>query len=303
MLPEPDLLFVNCSDRGLTSVPNDIPARTSNLSLDGNVLHHIPSNAFRNLTNLVWLDLSASYIYNLESGAFKNLSRLKFLRLRNNYLCERNGSYAKGVFTPLADILQWLDISGNLRNISKKKMSYPSKSLNMLHSLKVLKLDCISGAKLGNQFETLSSLEELDFSEGIQAEYVPEDMFQSTFGLSLKKLNLTNLNIKRISGDVFSGLASLKILDLSNNRKLVSNVVDVAHGLQNTSIEELYLTSTCLGINNVLEGILGHLSHTNIRVLALDQNEIHEVKSLFSRLPHIEMLMFANNGIHGCEYI
>ena len=292
---------MNCSNRGLTSVPNQIPARTSNLSLNGNVLHKIPSNAFRNLKNLVWLDLSDSQIYHLESGAFKNLSRLKFLRLRNNYLCERNGSYAEDVFTPLAHTLQWLDISGNLRNIPKKKMSYPSKSLSVLHSLKVLKLDCISGEKLGKEFKTLSSLEELDFSQGIQAEYVPDDMFQSIYGLHLKKLNLTNLNVNRISGCVFSRLVSLKNLDLSHNRRLVSNVVHVAHRLRNTSIEELYLTSTCLGINNALEGILANLNGTHVRVLALDQNEIHEVQSLFSRLPHIEILMLANNGIQATK--
>ena len=169
---------------------------TAYLSLDRNVLHSIPRNAFKNLPNLVRLDLSNSHIYNLESGAFNNLSQLNILKLKNNYLCENNGSHA----------------------------------------------ECVSGA-------------------------------------------------------VFSHLASLKVLDVSNNRKLVSNVADVAHGLRNTSIEELYMTNTCLGVDNVVEGMLANLKGTNIKVLALDENEIHNVTYLFTRLPHIEMLMLANNGI------
>ena len=297
MIRKTNLLFVNCSNRGFTSIPNDIPVNTAYLSLDGNVLHSIPRNAFKTLSNLLQLDLSNSHIYNLESGAFNDLSRLNILELNNNYLCEKNNSYGGGIFNPLANTLHFLDISGNLENIPRKKMSYPSKALSILHSLQVLKLDCISGVKLGNEFKNLSSLKELDFSQGIQAEYIPDDMFQSIYGLYLQNLNLTNLNIGRISGAVFSQLSSLKVLDLSYNHGLVSNVVDVAHGLRNTSIEELYMINTCLGINNVLEGILANLNGINIKVLALDENEIHTVTNLLPRLPHIEILLLANNGI------
>ena len=222
---------------------------------------------------------------------------MNILKLSNNYLCEKNNSYGSGVFNPLADTLHSLDISGNLKNIPRKKLSYPSKVLSILYSLEELKLDCISGEKLGNEFKNLSSLKELDFSQGIQADYVPDDMFQSIYGLQLQNLNLTNLNIGRISGAVFSRLSSLRVLDLSNNHGLVSNVVDVAHGLRNTSIEELYMINTCLGVDNVLEGILANLKATNIKVLALDQNEIHTVTNLLPRLPHIEILRLANNGI------
>ena len=259
LIRETGLLFVNCSNRGFTSIPKYIPVDTAYLSLDGNVLHSIPRNAFKTLINLVWLDLSNSHIYNLESGAFNNLSQLNILKLNNNYLCEKNNSYGSGVFNPLEDILHSLDISGNLKNIPRKKMSYPSKALSILYSLEELKLDCISGEKLGNEFKNLSSLKELDFSQGIQAEYIPDDMFQSIHGLHLQNLNLTNLNIGRISGAVFSQLSFLRVLDLSNNHGLVSNVVDVAHGLRNTSIEELYMTNTCLGVDNVVEGILANL--------------------------------------------
>ena len=274
-------LLVNCSNGGLTSIPSNIPVRTTHLSLDGNILHNISSNAFRNLGNLRWLELSASHIYNLESGAFNNLWKLNFLGLKNNYLSEKNGSYAQGVFSPVARTLQVLDISGNLRNISNNKLSYPSKFLSVLHFLRVLKLDCISGKKLDNEFKNVSSLKELDFSNGIQTEYIPDDMFYSLHDLNVEKFNLSNLNISTISGAVFSKLASLRVLDLSNNPRLVYNVVDVAHGLRNTSIEELYMSNACLGIKNVLEEVLAYLKGANIKVLALDQNEIHTITNLF----------------------
>ena len=214
-------LLVNCSNGGFTFIPSNIPVRTTHLSLDGNILHNIPSNAFRNLGNLRWLDLSASHIYNLERGAFNNLWKLNFLGLKKNYLCEKNGSYAQGIFSPLAHTLEVIDISGNLRDIPKNEVSYPSKSLSVLHFLQVLKLDCISGTKLDNEFQKLSSLKELDFSNGIQAEYIPDDMFYSLHTVNVEKFNLSNLNISRISGTVFSRLVSLRVLDLSNNPRLV----------------------------------------------------------------------------------
>ena len=197
---ETDLLFVNCSNRGFTSIPTDIPVNTTYLSLDGNVLRSIPRNSFKNLVNLTWLDLSDSHIYNLESGAFNDLSQLNILKLNNNYLCEKNDSYGSGIFNPLADTLHSLDISGNLKNIPRKKMSYPSKALSILHSLKILSLDCISGIKLDDEFKNLSNLNELDFSQGIEASYIPDGMFQSFYGLQLEILNLANLKIDRISG-------------------------------------------------------------------------------------------------------
>ena len=127
LIPETGLLFVNCSNRGFTSIPNDIPVNTANLSLDGNVLNIIPRNVFKTLVKLAWLDLSNSHIYNLETGAFNNLSQLKVLKLKGNFLCENNDSYAEGVFSPLTDTLQELDISGNLKNLPKNESSYPSK--------------------------------------------------------------------------------------------------------------------------------------------------------------------------------
>ena len=172
-------LFVNCSTRGFTSIPPDIPANTAYLSLDGNFLHSIPSNAFKSLGNLIWLDLSDSHIYSLESGAFNNLFHLNFLNLKNNNLSENNGSYGEDVFSQLTDILEWLDISGNLRNIARMKMSYLSKSLQ------VLKLACIS---------KLSSLEPLDLTSLISLEHL--DLSHNKFRTIPKttKLMLENLD-------------------------------------------------------------------------------------------------------------
>ena len=122
-------------------------------------------------------------------------------------------------------------------------------------------------------------------------------MFQSIYVLNLKNLNFTSLNIIKISGAVFSQLSSLRVLDLSNNPRLVSNAVDVARGLKNTSIKELYMISTCLGFDETVEPLLDQLSDTNITVLALDWNEIHNVHNVFRRLPNIETLTLSNNGL------
>ena len=57
------------------------------------------------------------------------------------------------------------------------------------------------------------------------------------------------------------------------------------------------MINTYLGFNDAVEAVLDKLNGTNIKVLALDRNEIHEVKKLFIRLPQIEILTLANNAM------
>ena len=135
------------------------------------------------MVKLQWLDVSNCQIYQIEQLAFLGLQNLQTLSLKDNHLNEKNNSYEQGVFSTLAENLTFLDISKNLD--VKYNVSYPGEALIVLNSLETLRLDCISGLELDKGFENLTNLKELDFSGGIQADYLPDHMFSSISNLNV----------------------------------------------------------------------------------------------------------------------
>ena len=297
--PGSGMFMTNCSYAGLTTIPTNISSLTSYMMLVGNNFKTIKNNSFSNLLNLTWLDLSNSQIYHIESDAFLELQILGVLLLKDNHLCEKNNSYAEGVFDALGKELKLLDIRGNLKNISLEVRSYPGKALNVLHFLEVLRLDCIYGQKLSKEFQNLTNLKELDFSYGTEAEILPVDMFDSVSNVAIEVVNFTNVNLTKINGSMFAALTSLQVLDLTNNPQLRQITVDIAQSLGHT-IRELYLTQTCLGTTGSVSDVIKNLMGKNITVLTLDWNQIHTIgqSDVFDRLPNLEILTATHNNIH-----
>ena len=291
--------MTNCSYAGLTSIPTNILSLTSYLMLAGNNFKTIKNYSFSNLVYLTWLDLSNSQIYHIESDAFLELQMLGVLLLKDNYLCEKNNSYAEGVFDALGKELKLLDIRGNLKNISLEMRSYPGKALKVLRSLHILKLDCVWGRNLSKEFQNLTKLKELDFSYGTEAESLPVDMFDSVSNVAIEVVNFTNVNLTKINGSMFAALTSLQVLDLTNNPQLRQITVDIAQSLGHT-IRELYLTQTCLGTTGSVSDVIKNLMGKNITVLTLDWNQIHTIgqSHVFDRLPNLEILTATLNNIH-----
>ncbi|CAJ0933376.1 unnamed protein product [Ranitomeya imitator] len=75
---------VDCSGRGLTSVPMDIPQDTRILLLLNNRIKLLVWRPFSNLTSLHRLDLSNNYLDQLPPQVFGDLVNLTEIRLRNN---------------------------------------------------------------------------------------------------------------------------------------------------------------------------------------------------------------------------
>ena len=221
--------------------------------------------------------------------------------MRDINLNEKNNSYAQGVFSMLAEKLISLDIRGNLKNKLEHPMSYPGEPLSVLTSLKTLRLDCISGLKLDREFGNLTDLKELDFSDGIEAKSLSSHMFHSVSSLKIEIVNFTNVNVVNISVGMFRDLKHVRVLDFTNNPQMGPAFCDAICGLNQTSVEELYLENICLGI---VEGCIDNLlftlkdSNLKVKVLSLDRNYIHRVKSVFDKIFHIETLTLTNNSLY-----
>lgn len=84
----PDPHTVDCSGRGLTRLPDEIPLDVRRLLLADNWIPRIPSDFFVLYSDLVYLDLRNNSLSHIEPGTLSTSSRLVFLDLGCNNLTE-----------------------------------------------------------------------------------------------------------------------------------------------------------------------------------------------------------------------
>ena len=75
---------VNCSSKGLDSIPTDLPNNTNYLWLQNNNISVIEDNAFNNISMLFTLDLHHNDISVIEETTFNHLPYLIGLNLSEN---------------------------------------------------------------------------------------------------------------------------------------------------------------------------------------------------------------------------
>ncbi|KAL7837843.1 hypothetical protein SRHO_G00275540 [Serrasalmus rhombeus] len=84
----PDHHTVDCSGRGLTRLPDEIPLDVRRLLLSDNWIPQIPSDFLVLYSDLVYLDLRNNSLSHIEPGTLSTSSRLVFLDLGSNNLTE-----------------------------------------------------------------------------------------------------------------------------------------------------------------------------------------------------------------------
>nr|ABB21085.1 variable lymphocyte receptor A [Eptatretus stoutii] len=121
---------VDCSSKGLTAIPINIPMDTDNLKLDYNKLSSLPHTAFHGLNKLTFLDLNYNELQTLPPGVFDHLVTLETLGLSNNEL----KSLPSGIFDKLTKLT-------DLRLNTNKLQSLPEGVFDKLAELKTLTLE------------------------------------------------------------------------------------------------------------------------------------------------------------------
>nr|ABB21106.1 variable lymphocyte receptor A [Eptatretus stoutii] len=99
---------VDCSSKGLTAIPSNIPVETTELRLNFNSLSKLSPTAFHGLQTLTYLSLSYNDLKTLPPGVFDHLVTLETLGLSNNQL----KYLPPKIFDSLAK-LTWLDLQFN----------------------------------------------------------------------------------------------------------------------------------------------------------------------------------------------
>nr|ABB21155.1 variable lymphocyte receptor A [Eptatretus stoutii] len=120
---------VDCSSKGLTAIPSNIPVETTELNLQYNSLSKLSPKAFHNLNKLTFLSLGTNQLQALPIGVFDQLVNLADLRLNINQL----KSLPSGIFDKLTKLT-------DLRLSSNKLQSLPEGVFDKLTQLKTLQM-------------------------------------------------------------------------------------------------------------------------------------------------------------------
>nr|ABB59092.1 variable lymphocyte receptor A [Eptatretus stoutii] len=121
---------VDCSSKGLTAIPSNIPVETTELRLNFNSLSKLSPTAFQSLTTLRQLYLSNNQLQALPAGVFDQLKNLETLWLSENQL----RSLPSKIFDSLTK-LTWLSLGYN------ELQRLPKGVFDKLTSLKELRLN------------------------------------------------------------------------------------------------------------------------------------------------------------------
>uniref|UniRef100_A0A672S6D9 Leucine rich repeat containing G protein-coupled receptor 6 n=1 Tax=Sinocyclocheilus grahami TaxID=75366 RepID=A0A672S6D9_SINGR len=198
------LLLVDCSEKGLSSVPTDLSPLTSYLDLSMNNISEIQPNAFHNLHFLSELRLSGNHLRHIPGPVLQGLYNLKVLMLQNNQL-ER---------LPSED--QWeLPNLLSLRLDANLIMEVPARTLSGMRSLRHLWLDDNALTEIPvSALNDLSSLQAMTLALN-RITHIPDYAFRNLSNLVV--LHLHNNMIRTLGQNCFEGLHSLETLELNFN--------------------------------------------------------------------------------------
>ncbi|XP_023965147.1 leucine-rich repeat-containing G-protein coupled receptor 4 isoform X2 [Chrysemys picta bellii] len=194
---------VDCSGRGLTTVPEGLSAFTHALDISMNNITKLPEDAFKNFPYLEELRLDANHITAVPEDSFEGLVQLRHLWLDDNSLTEVP-------IHPLSNLpsLQALTLALN------KITHIPDFAFTNLSSLVVLHLHNNKIKTIGKHcFDGLDNLETLDLNYNNMVEF-PEAIKALP---SLKELGFHSNYISIIPNGAFEGNPLLRTIHLYDN--------------------------------------------------------------------------------------
>lgn len=322
---------LNCSKRELATIPATWPKKLQELGEDDHVLLTFNSNKIKKLTQLdivrgsrIALILKANSINEIVDDAFKNLQNMVYLDLSNNTITGDilrseifQGPYKDGVYAEIA--LETLNIGYNkIHSVDKDLFKYTpnltrlymnNNPIEILDHVTILALN--SAVKLEildlayteiesiplNAFKDLINLKEIDLS-GNRFTMVPESL--RYVGETLEYLSFNNNPIVELNDDSFIGLSNLKVLEVAENEDLEEVKSNTFTPL--TSLKTLHLCHN---------EMLRYISHNAFRVMKnlwtlkevyLDDNNLRELPVDLMPWEKLEVLgMTGNDWLCNCD--
>ncbi|RVE72911.1 hypothetical protein OJAV_G00044760 [Oryzias javanicus] len=322
-----DLDIMDCNRKKLLTPPQDVPERTTQVTMNHNELTVFPylGEASSNITSLSLvhnkimevsmhllqpyvslesLDLTSNSISELRVGSFPSIG-LKYLNLTNNKI----SVLEPGCFENISSSLLVLRLNRNrLAVLPSKVFRLPQLQVLEMKRNKIKFVDSLT-------FKGMDSLRSLK----MQRNGISKLMDGAFFGLTnIEELELEHNNLTEIDKGWLYGLRMLRVLQISHNavgvirpdawefcQKLEQLDLSYNHltRLEETAfvglglLESLYLGEN--SISHLGEGVFGGL--TNLRTLDIHNNEIswaiEDSIGLFEGMKKLNNLVLQQNKI------
>uniref|UniRef100_A0A4W3GNZ6 LRRCT domain-containing protein n=1 Tax=Callorhinchus milii TaxID=7868 RepID=A0A4W3GNZ6_CALMI len=215
---------LNCSDRGLMSVPQALSPNTEVLILSHNSLTSVSLSSLKDLPQLRNLDLSNNQIAHFQADYRLPLERLDLSHNklsvipRLSSLARLEGlQLASNAISALSD--QAFGGLGNLKDLNLQDNQIEDISGHAFDPLVQLKFLSLSSNRIQvlppGSMDSLTGLETLDLSHN-RISLISEDLVKKS--LELVDLSLSGNRIQGLPNGVFDGLDTLRFLSLSSNQ-------------------------------------------------------------------------------------
>ena len=320
-----DFSNVDCTNRLLTSVPEDFPVAAQKIILDKNHICHVPGKIFEQLPNLSTLKFRQNCLSQLDPLSFMGLQKLEFLDLTLNKLDDIDETIFQEAYS-----LKFISLSQNLLtgypnlshspNLSRliidnnflshavfpeyfrfnlalldiNLSNNPITTINFtfINTQNINKFACSRCALKNipqNLFHNFPNLQSLDVSYNSELSF--EDFKQLLFSLTsnkrLSSLKLSGIikNSWVITGDIFKPLKNKKLLDLKLSESQYT-IINNASFIYMSSLEFLDLHSSSVKLIDDN----AFIALTKLKRLLLNNNNLNEVpKFLPSSLKELDL--------------
>ncbi|XP_065572709.1 leucine-rich repeats and immunoglobulin-like domains protein 3 isoform X2 [Artemia franciscana] len=272
--------LVDCSKKGLSDVPDDLPSWTEFLELQGNKITDLPPKVFSRLLGLRYLKLHQNRLTDIP--VFGTPSKISLINLGNNEI----QFLRENQFMGLKQLKQ-LDLSGNKLKSFQPGLFPEGVKLELLN-LNNNRISSLDKTCLNN----LTNLYDLRLNRN-RLQSLPKELFKKQ--ANLKVLDLNRNSLKEIDGLLFDGLAGLTTLRLRKNE--INTLSDGAFwGLG--SLTQLQLDGN--NISSIRKGWLYGL--TTLEKLSLSYNRISSMeKDAWQSCHQLAELDLTNNELTRIE--
>jgi Leucine-rich repeat (LRR) protein len=275
------------------------------LSLYHNEVRTLKNDMFSKLKKLTYLNLGDNWITEINEQVFRDFTELKTLILNRNFIVKISNSVFKHLIK-----LKTLDLD---RNCLEELNSVMFQGLQNLQTLYVAKnfIKFIEDTSF-SIFINLNS--EIDLDD----QRLENFEVGSFYGLKkVKKLLLSNNQIKRLKSQTFIGLDNMETLDLQKNKIMDLEINTFKHltNLKSLNLSHNKLYNLTSGVFNDLFVLTGLDLSSNlltklgskfipksVKVLNLGSNNLNNIRSnYFDYLTNVETLNLASNQISAIE--
>lgn len=281
---------VDCSHRGLTAVPKNIPKSVRILILSHNKISKVEPDAFTGLTELRVLYLGYNTISSksIVMELFRDLGRLEELYLDHNQV----NKYSENCFSYLGKV-RILDLSYMNNGIKKPFAAAVFEPLKSLVDLR-LNGDLLPSFNILPQ-GSLPKLQRLALA-GNGIERIEKDDFSYLHNANIDDLDLSQNALSTIDPSCFKGITLLKFLDLRHSLRSEDVISELGTALKNVHVTNI--TLSMVGLTNLNDSTFETFGDVQLKALDLSLNNISLIEGTpFQYFSHLEELNLYKNNI------